>query len=149
MVQPSISWRAALVRRRIVSSTSSVISRSARLSSNASCSGPASSPSSMLMGLFCCALALCAQAVAAAFGRRVAGIATVVAYTVLGYILYGLSMTVHALSYLRPFLLWRWYLSNDPLHTGTGSSEVGVLLTVGVVAEIAGIVAFNRRDLRS
>ncbi|HEX3706465.1 MAG TPA: hypothetical protein VHV76_07510, partial [Mycobacteriales bacterium] len=94
-------------------------------------------------------LALCAQAVAAAFGRRVAGIATVVAYTVLGYILYGLSMTVHALSYLRPFLLWRWYLSNDPLHTGTGSSEVGVLLTVGVVAEIAGIVAFNRRDLRS
>ncbi|HEX3901166.1 MAG TPA: ABC transporter permease subunit, partial [Mycobacteriales bacterium] len=53
------------------------------------------------MGLFCCTLALCAQAVAAAFGRRVAGIATVVAYTVLGYILYGLSMTVHALSYLR------------------------------------------------
>ncbi len=101
------------------------------------------------MGLFCCVLALSAQAVATAFGRRVAGIAAVVAYTVVGYVLYGLSMTVHPLSYLRPFLVWRWYLSNDPLHTGTGATEVGVLLAVCVAAEIAGVLAFNRRDLRN
>lgn len=101
------------------------------------------------LGLFSCALALGAQAVAAAAGRRTSGIAVAVGYAVSSYFVYGLSMTVHPLSYLRPFTLWRWYLANDPLHAGTGSIEVAVLLGVCVVFLIAGAAAFDRRDLRA
>jgi hypothetical protein len=40
-------------------------------------------------------------------------------------------------------------LSNDPLHTGAGVTEAGILIAVCVAAEIAGIVAFDHRDLRN
>jgi ABC-2 type transport system permease protein len=101
------------------------------------------------MGLFCCALACIAQAVATALGRRAPGIAVAAGYAVVSYVLYGLSTTVHALGLLRPLLLWRWYLANDSLTTGLGASEVVVLLAASALSIAVGAFAFTRRDLRA
>ena len=101
------------------------------------------------MGLFCVALALAALAVSATVGRRGVGIAASVGYAVVSYIVYGLSASVRWLTYLRPLTLWRWYLANDPLTTGVGGKEIGVLLAVCVAAAAAGAAGFARRDLRA
>ncbi len=101
------------------------------------------------MGLFCAALGLAAQAVAAAVGHRAAGIALAVGYAVLSYVVYGVSASVHWLIYLRPLTLWRWYLSNDPLASGFGAAETGVLAGVCAVALAAGVAGFERRDLHA
>lgn len=99
------------------------------------------------MGLFCLALALIADAVAAATGRRAVGVAVSAGYAVVSYVVYGLTTTVHPLRRLRPFTLWRWYLGNDPLRTGFGTKEVLVMLAVCAVAVAAGVMALARRDL--
>ncbi len=101
------------------------------------------------MALFCWAAGLLAQAVAATVGRRAVGIAVTVGYTVVSYIVYGLSATVHPLTYLRPLTLWRWYLANDPLRSGVGTTEVLVLAGVCAAALAAGAAGFGRRDLRA
>jgi ABC-2 type transport system permease protein len=100
------------------------------------------------MGLFCVALALCAQAIAATTGRRVVGIATVTGYAVTSYVVYGISASVHWLAVLRPVTLWRWYLSNDPLRAGAGVAEVATLCAVCLAAVACGVGGFERRDLR-
>ena len=101
------------------------------------------------MGLMCAALGLGAQAVAAASGRRVVGIAASAGYTFVSYIVYGLSATVHPLSYVRPLTLWRWYLGSDPLTSGFGTEEVLVLVAVCIAMVAAGTQAFRRRDLHA
>lgn len=99
------------------------------------------------MLLFCLALALWAQAISSAVGRRGEGVAIVTGYAVVSYFVYGLSETVDFLKHLRPLTLWRWYLGNDPLGTGFGGRELAVLGATCAVALAAGIVAFTRRDL--
>jgi ABC-2 type transport system permease protein len=101
------------------------------------------------MGLFCAALALCAQAVAATAGRRTIGVAIAVAYAAASYVIYGVSASVHWLVKVRPLTLWRWYLSNDPLSTGAGVAEIAVLGGVCIVAVALGVRGFERRDLRA
>ncbi len=100
------------------------------------------------MGLFCLALSLAAQAVAAATGRRVHGVAAVVAYTLVSYIVYGLATTVSWLRDLRPLTLWRWYLLDEPLRSGLSGPGIAVLAAVCLVSLAAGVVLFGRRDLR-
>lgn len=101
------------------------------------------------MGLFCAALALCAQAIAATSGRRVIGIATTTGYAVTSYVVYGISASVHWLTDVRPVTLWRWYLSNNPLSTGAGAAEITTLCAVCLIALVAGVNGFERRDLRA
>lgn len=101
------------------------------------------------LGLFCCLLALAAQGIAAATGRRGVGIAVTTGYTTVSYVLYGLSTTVHPLTYLKPLTPWRWYLANDPLRTGVGWGEVTVLLAACAVAVIIGAARFRARDLHA
>jgi ABC-2 type transport system permease protein len=101
------------------------------------------------MGLVCCLLALAAQAIAGATGRRTVGIAVTTGYTTVSYVLYGLSATVHPLTYLKPLTPWRWYLANDPLRTGVGYTEVIVLLVACAVMVIAGAILFRARDLHA
>jgi ABC-2 type transport system permease protein len=101
------------------------------------------------MGLFCSALGLSAQAIAAAAGRRSVGVAITVAYAATSYVIYGLSASVHWLLKLRPLTLWRWYLSNDPLHSGVGLGEIAVLGGACLVALALGVSGFERRDLRA
>lgn len=99
------------------------------------------------MALFCLALALIANACAAASGRRAIGIAASAGYTIVTYVIYGVSYTVSWLKPARPFTLWRWYEGGDPLQNGIERSAVLVLLLVCVAALAAGAVAFSRRDL--
>jgi ABC-2 type transport system permease protein len=104
---------------------------------------------SFQMGLFCLALSLVAQAIAAATGRRAYGISGVAGYTIVSYVLYGLSSTVSWLRTVRPLTLWRWYLLDDPLRSGFTWSGVAVLVAVGLVSLFIGLQLFGRRDLRA
>ncbi|MGB9376220.1 MAG: ABC transporter permease subunit [Mycobacteriales bacterium] len=104
---------------------------------------------SLQMGLFCLALSLAAEAVAAASGRRVIGLAGAAGYAFVSYVIYGLSGTVTWLEHLRPLTLWRWYLLNDPLTSGVGWREVAVLVIGCLIAIGAGGFAFQRRDLHN
>jgi hypothetical protein len=101
------------------------------------------------MGLFCLALSLAAQAIAAAAGRRAFGLSAVAGYTFVSYVIYGLSQTVTWLQDGRPLMLWRWYLLNDPLSSGFDGPGIGVLSGVCLVALAGGIFFFDRRDLRA
>jgi ABC-2 type transport system permease protein len=101
------------------------------------------------LGLFCAALALSAQAIAATSGRRVMGIATTTGYVVTSYVVYGISASVHWVADLRPLTLWRWYLSNNPLSAGAGAAEIATLCAVCLIALAVGVSGFQRRDLRA
>lgn len=101
------------------------------------------------MGLFALALSLVAQAIAAATGRRSIGMAVTTGYTVVSYVVYGLSDTVSWLSALRPLTLWRWYLANDPLTSGLGWPEIAVMGGVCLLAAAGGVYSFERRDLHA
>jgi ABC-2 type transport system permease protein len=101
------------------------------------------------MFLFCLALAMWAMALSAATGRRAVGLAVVVGYVVLSYLVYGLSSSIAWLSTVRPLSLWRWFLGNDPLQRGFGAVEIIVLAGAALVAIVLGIWAFHRRDLHA
>jgi beta-exotoxin I transport system permease protein len=101
------------------------------------------------MFLMCLALAMFCQAIAAASGRRAIGLAAVVGYTVVSYLIYGLSTSVAWMEHLRPLTVWRWYLGNDPLTTGFGWWEIAVLAAASLVGVVLGVIWFNRRDLRA
>ena len=101
------------------------------------------------MFLFCVALAMWSMAVSAATGRRTVGLAVVVGYVVVSYVVYGLGSTSSWMGPLRPLSLWRWYLGNDPLKDGFGYVEGSVLLAAALVAVVLGIWGFDRRDLHA
>jgi ABC-2 type transport system permease protein len=101
------------------------------------------------MGLFCAALALVAQAIAATSGRRAIGVAITAGYAVTSYVVYGISASVHWLADARPVTLWRWYLSDNPLSTGAGAAEVTTLCAVCLIALAVGVFGFRGRDLRA
>jgi ABC-2 type transport system permease protein len=101
------------------------------------------------MTLFCLALAMWTQAISAATGRRALGLATVVGYLLVAYLVYGLSPSIAWLQHLMPLSLWRWYLGNDPLTTGFGGTECLVLLATAVAGALVGSWLFDRRDLHA
>lgn len=101
------------------------------------------------MLLFCFALGAWTQALAAAFGRRVVGLAVVVGYAVISYLVYGLSSNIDWLEHLRPGTLWRWYLGNDPLTSGIGWQSAVVMCGTAIVGIVVGTALFDRRDLRA
>lgn len=101
------------------------------------------------MTLFCLALALWTQAISAATGRRVLGLAAVIGYVVVSYVVYGLSSSIAWLERLVPLTLWRWYLGNDPLQSGFGGVECLVLGACAAAALVAGVWLFGRRDLHA
>ena len=101
------------------------------------------------MGLFALALSLAAQAIAAATGRRGYGLSVVAGYTFVSYVIYGISETVTWLQNVRPLMLWRWYLLNDPLVSGFSWPDIAVLIGVCLTAVVGGMFFFSRRDLRA
>lgn len=101
------------------------------------------------MLLFCCALGLSAQAISTLVGRRAMGTAIITGYTAVSYVVYGLGATVSSMEALRPLSLWRWYLANEPLRSGLGLAEVLVMAATCAVAITVGVLAFERRDVRS
>lgn len=101
------------------------------------------------MFLFCLALGMLTQAISSATGRRGFGLAVVIGYTVVSYLIYGLGASIAWMEHLVPLTLWRWYLGNDPLTNGFGAAECAVLVATTAVAIVAGAWAFNRRDLHA
>lgn len=104
---------------------------------------------SVQTGLMCLGLALAAQAIAAWTGRRPAGLAIVAGYAFGSYIVYGLSGTVGWLAHLRPLTIWRWAQLSDPLSTGYGWNEIGLLALTCACALAVGVALFQQRDLRA
>lgn len=101
------------------------------------------------MTLFCLVLAMWTQAISAATGRRVLGLAAVVGYVVVSYLVYGLSSSIAWLQHLVPLTLWRWYLGNDPLQSGFGAVECLVLIASAAAGAVVGLWLFGRRDLHA
>ena len=97
--------------------------------------------------LLCVVLSMACQAVAAAAGRRAIGLAVVVGYTLVSYLVYGLSSSVGWMVHLRPLTVWRWYLGNAPLDNGFGARETLVLVVSSAAAAAVGTELFERRDL--
>ena len=87
-----------------------------------------------------------ALAVGAATGRRGVAIGTAAALAVLSYVLnaVGPSAGVQWMATVSPF---GWYLGNDPMLEGLDVTGVVALAVVPVVAAVAGLAAFERRDL--
>lgn len=101
------------------------------------------------MWLMCLALSLLCQAIAAGFGHRSVGLAIVVGYTFVSYLVYGLAASVGWMEHIRPLTVWRWYLGNDPIVNGFGWVEIAVLAATAAIAAALGAAVFNRRDLRA
>lgn len=101
------------------------------------------------MCLFALALGMWTQAIAAATGHRATGLAVVTGYTVVSYLVYGLSGSIEWLAHLKPLTLWRWYLGNNPLESGFGVAECLVMTAVAAAGVIAGTWLFQRRNLHA
>ena len=89
-----------------------------------------------------------AYAVGAAWGRRGPAIAAAVAVAAAGFVLEGLVSASDALSSLRFFTPWHWYLRRNMLVEGVSPEAIVVPLVLSTALFVAGTVAFARRDLR-
>jgi ABC-2 type transport system permease protein len=97
-----------------------------------------------LLGLAFGAIAL---AVGAATGRRSTALVVTGVLAAVSYLVNLFGPVVDALGPVRPLSLFRWYLDPDPLATGIHAVSVLVLVGVGAAATLAGLVAFERRDV--
>lgn len=97
-----------------------------------------------LLGFAFGALAL---AVGAATGRRSTALVVTGVLAAVSYLVNLFAPAVDALGPVRPLSLFRWYLDPDPLTTGLHAAPVLVLVAVAAGATIAGLLAFERRDV--
>jgi ABC-2 type transport system permease protein len=100
-------------------------------------------------GLLAVVTGLLALAVAVAAGSRTLGIALAGGYAFLAYLVEGLGSSVDWLDRLRPLSAWNWYGVDDPLINGFTATYPIVFVVVGALAAAAGLLAFQRRDLRA
>lgn len=96
---------------------------------------------------FAGALGTVAFAVGAATGRRAWAIGVSGTVAVLAYVLSYLAPLVDQpwMDAVSPF---SWYAGAEPLLTGADWPGLGRLLALAIVAGVAGLVPFGRRDLR-
>lgn len=87
-----------------------------------------------------------AYGVGAATGRRSLSIASAAGLAVLAFMFDALGPSVEAdwMTAISPF---SWYLGNDPLIEGFDLRGLGLLATIPILAAIAGLQSFRRRDL--
>jgi ABC-2 type transport system permease protein len=98
----------------------------------------------VLFGLQSGALAL---AVGAAVGRRATAIAVASAVALVGFVLESLAGISDALARVRWLSPYHYVNGNIPMLHGLRPIDVGVLVGLTVLTAIAGVVAFDRRDL--
>lgn len=98
----------------------------------------------MLLGVLYATVAL---ALSAATGRRGLARGVTTALAVAAYLLSSLADLVGWLKPLRPLSPWYHALGVDPLSSGFAPGHLLVLLGLTVVFLLAGLVAFDRRDL--
>jgi ABC-2 type transport system permease protein len=89
-----------------------------------------------------------AFAVGAATGRRGPAIGAASVVAVSGYLVQSLSAVTDALDVFRFVNPWHWYLKQNMLVDGVPPEAVLAPLGISVALVLAGVVAFQRRDLR-
>jgi ABC-2 type transport system permease protein len=89
-----------------------------------------------------------AAAVGAATGRRTPAVASASAAAVAGYLVHGLAASADALRPARVLSPWWWLLDRNLLVEDPTFLALGLPLLVATVALVAGMVLFERRDLR-
>ncbi|SCL16800.1 ABC-2 type transport system permease protein [Micromonospora nigra] len=97
-----------------------------------------------LFGLLFAALAF---AVGAATGRRAAALGVSAGVAVLGYLANSVFPQVNGLAWARELSPFHWYLDGSPLVGGVQPLGAGLLLGVSVLLVVAGVFAFDRRDV--
>jgi ABC-2 type transport system permease protein len=87
-----------------------------------------------------------ALAVGAISGRRAIGLGAAAAFAVIAFMLDAIGPTIEAawMTTVSPF---SWYLEERPLFTGFDWQGLALLATVPLVAAVAGVARFARRDL--
>lgn len=85
-------------------------------------------------------------AVGAATGRRVIGLGVAAGLAVLAFMFDAIGPTIDAgwMTAVSPF---SWFLEDDPLLQGPDPQGYALLAVVPLVAAVAGLAAFRRRDL--
>jgi ABC-2 type transport system permease protein len=89
-----------------------------------------------------------AAAVGAATGRRGPAVSAASAVAVGGYLLHGLAASAEPVRGLRVISPWWWLLDRNLLVQDPTFLALGLPLVVSVLAVGAGLVVFERRDLR-
>lgn len=100
--------------------------------------------SATLLGLAFGALALAAGCVT---GRRALAAAVAAALALVGWLVNSLAPLVEALEPWRKLTLFYQYFEHDPLRNGLDLGHAGVLVGVAAILSLAGLAAFQRRDL--
>jgi ABC-2 type transport system permease protein len=89
-----------------------------------------------------------AAAVGAATGRRAPAVATASAVAVGGYLLHGLAASADALRPARVLSPWWWLLDRNLLVQDPTFLALGLPLLLATIPLVAGLIWFERRDLR-
>ncbi|MEN3271690.1 MAG: beta-exotoxin transport system permease protein [Actinomycetota bacterium] len=89
-----------------------------------------------------------AFAVGAATGRRGPARSAASAVAVGGYVVYGIASSAAALRSLRVVSPWWWYLDRNMLVQDPTFLSLGLPLVLATAIVVAGIAAYERRDLR-
>jgi ABC-2 type transport system permease protein len=85
----------------------------------------------------------------AATGRRTLAIGLTAAAAVAAYLVNALAALVSGLGPLQKASPFYHYAVGDPLRQGVAPAHLLILVAVALVAAVAGIVLFDRRDLHS
>lgn len=85
----------------------------------------------------------------AATGRRALSIGVTAAAAVAAYLVNALAALVSELDRLQRTSPFYHYAVGDPLREGIAPGHVAILVAITVVAAVAGIILFERRDVRS
>jgi ABC-2 type transport system permease protein len=89
-----------------------------------------------------------ALATGAATGNRALALGLGSTLAIVGYVVESMARVVSGLKPLRPFTVWRWYSGNVPLRDGLDVAGTTVLIVLSVIVLVAGLVLFERRDVR-
>ena len=101
---------------------------------------------SLSLWVFGATLGTVAFAVGAATGRRGVALGVATAIAVLAYLMSYLGPLADA-DWMDQVSPYGWYIAEQPLRNGFDWSGLGLLLTLAVVAALAGWGRFRRRDL--
>lgn len=89
-----------------------------------------------------------AFAAGAATGRRAIALGTATTIAAAGYLVHGLLGVTDIMEPLRFLSPWHWYLGRKMLAHGPALGAVAVPLGMSGLLFLAGLVRFERRDLR-
>lgn len=96
--------------------------------------------------LFGLAFGTIAFAVGAATGRRVIALAIAAGLAVAAYMLNAIGPTIDA-GWMTAISPWSWHAETNPVQNGWDLRGATLLLSVAVLAGVAGVGFFRRRDL--